>query len=229
MARRKRKKSESRGQEENGNRKPRTTEKAALRRRSGPNWPVVGFALAGAVLTAYLTATLWLGEEPLYCGEGSSCDIVQHSRWGKFLGISTSFWGLLAFLTLGYIAFRVRNPERHWKFLWTLSLAGLGYSLYLTGISVEVIGVTCAYCLISLALMGAIFLTLVFQRPRGLPAFAWVSWVAQTGVLAVAVVLALHLHYRGVFDAAAGPEDPYLRAIAEHLEASGAVFYGAYW
>ena len=42
-------------------------------------------------------------------------------------------------------------------------------------------------------------------------------------------VLALHLHYRGVFDAAAGPEDPYLRAIAEHLEASGAVFYGAYW
>ena len=37
----------------------------------------------------------------------------------------------------------------------------------------------------------------------------------------------VHLHYQGVFDPAAGPEDPRLRALAEHLTEAGARFYGA--
>jgi len=33
----------------------------------------------------------------------------------------------------------------------------------------------------------------------------------------------------GVFDPAAGAEDPYLRGLAEHLSQEKAVFYGAFW
>jgi len=37
------------------------------------------------------------------------------------------------------------------------------------------------------------------------------------------------MHYSGVFDPAAGPEDPYLRGLAEHLSKEKAVIYGAFW
>jgi thiol-disulfide isomerase/thioredoxin len=47
--------------------------------------------------------------------------------------------------------------------------------------------------------------------------------------IAGAVVLGLHLHFSGLFDPAAGPEDPYLKALATHLKDKGALFYGAYW
>ena len=39
----------------------------------------------------------------------------------------------------------------------------------------------------------------------------------------------LHLHFSGVFHAAAGPEDPYLKALAIHLTEVGTKFYGASW
>ena len=48
-------------------------------------------------------------------------------------------------------------------------------------------------------------------------------------MIATLLVGGLHLHYSGVFDAAAGPEDPQLQALAIHLADSGVKFYGAYW
>ncbi|MCP4401383.1 MAG: Vitamin K epoxide reductase, partial [bacterium] len=60
-----------------------------LKKRGNPNWPLTALAIAGMVLTAYLVLTSWLGQTPLYCNEGSSCDIVQQSRWGTFLTLPT--------------------------------------------------------------------------------------------------------------------------------------------
>ena len=48
-------------------------------------------------------------------------------------------------------------------------------------------------------------------------------------MIAVLLIAGLHLHYSGVFDAAAGPEDPQLQALAIHLTGKGVKFYGAYW
>jgi uncharacterized membrane protein len=116
-----------------------------LKRREHPNWPLTALAGAGMLLTAYLALTSWLGQPPLYCDEGSSCDIVQQSRWGTFLGLPTAFWGFLTYATLGHIGYRVRNPGLHWKSAWTVSLVGLGYSVYLNTISLLVIEAMCAY------------------------------------------------------------------------------------
>lgn len=180
-------------------------------------------------LTAYLVLTTWLDQQPLYCEEGSSCDIVQQSRWGTFLGLPTAFLGFLTYATLAYIGFRVRNLEWHWKSAWTVSLVGLGYSVYLNSISLLVIQAMCAYCLASLLIMAVIFGVVLFQRPAGLTDFKYATWAGQTIAVALVIVGGMHLHYSGVFDPAAGPEDPYLKGLAEHLSRENAVIYGAYW
>ena len=200
-----------------------------LKRRTLPNWPLLALALAGMVLAGYLSYTSWSKATPLYCTEGSGCDLVQSSRWGTFLGLPTAFWGFLAYATLGYIALRVRDGAWHWKLSWIVTLIGLAVSIYLTAISLLVVRATCYYCLTSLGLMGAGFVVAALQKPAGLPVFSWPAWAGQTALLAVALVAGLHLYYSGTFDAAMGPEDPYLQGLAQHLTRSGAVFYGAYW
>jgi hypothetical protein len=127
------------------------------------------------------------------------------------------------------VAVRVKGAGLHWKLSWLLALVGLAVSVYLTAVSVWAIGATCAYCLVSLALMAASFVLVTTQIPQGLEGFTWRGWLLESGVLAAVVVVGMHLHYSGVFDAAAGPEDPYLRALSEHLTDTGAHFYGAFW
>ena len=198
-------------------------------RRERPNWLLTGLAGAGMALTAYLTLISFLGEYPLYCDAGSTCDIVQRSRWGTFLGMPTAFWGFLTYSSLAFIGFRVREPGRHWKSAWAVSLAGLGYSLYFNTVSLFVIEAMCVYCLASLSIMAAIFAVVLHQQPAGLPKFKYPVWAAETIVVALLIVGGMHLHYSGLFDPAAGPEDPYLQGLAEHLTQEKAIFYGAFW
>ena len=206
------------------------SEKAgSAKRRTGPNWPVLILSMVGAALAGYLTLNSWFGADAAFCGQGSSCDLVQESRWGSFLGLPTAFLGLLTYLALGHVAYRERKPEKQWKNLWLISIVGVGYSLYLTTISYTVLEAFCFYCLISLGLMISIFVTLLFQKPQGIEGFSWPSWAGQTALIPLVIVGGMHLHYSGVFDAAAGPEDPYVKELAIHLKESGALFYGAFW
>ncbi len=200
-----------------------------LQKLENPNWLLTGLSGAGMVLTAYLALTIWLGHPPLYCTEGSSCEIVQRSRWGTFLALPTAFWGFLTYTTLAYIGLRVRNPMSHWKSAWTVSMWGLGYSVYLLTISLFVIKVACAYCIISFSIMTAIFVVVTFQRPKELPKFNFTAFARQAVIITAVIIGGMHLHYSGIFDAAAGPEDPYLKGLAEHLTRDKAVLYGAYW
>jgi uncharacterized membrane protein len=141
--------------------------RAPLRRRKLPNWPVLGLALAGMGLAGYLTVAAWSGSDPLYCGAGSSCDVVQTSHWATLLGMPIAFWGFVTYAVLAYIAGRVKKTELHWPYSWVVALVGLGVSLYLTGISLIVLGATCSYCLASLGLMAVLVGVLVWQRPEG--------------------------------------------------------------
>ena len=200
-----------------------------LKKRKQPNWPLTALAGAGMVLTLYLVLNHWLGGQPLYCAEGSSCDIVQQSRWGTLLGLPTAFWGFWTYATLAFIAYKVRDPERHWKFAWLVAALGLGYSIYLTTVSVFVINAVCVYCLVSLALLTITFMVIVSQRPEAMQKFKMKTWVAETVILALIFIGGMHLHYSGVFDPAAGPDDPYLVGLAKHLNNKGAVMYGAFW
>lgn len=195
----------------------------------GPNWILTGLATAGMILTAYLVITGWLDNAPLLCDDGSSCDIVQQSRWGTLFMLPTALWGFLTYAILFYIGIRVRNIGLHWEYAWTVSMIGLGYSIYLITISLLVIEAACAYCIASFIIMSAIFGVVTYQRPKHLPKSYFMAFAKQTVIIVVVIVGGVHLHYSGVFNPKAGPEDPYLKGLAKHLTEEKAILYGAYW
>jgi len=186
-------------------------------------------AFLGLALTAYITATRWFGTLPLACGEGSDCDLVQSRRWSTLFGLPISFWGFLTYGVLFRVIWRIRKRRLSWRFAWVVAFVSVGISAYLTTISIFVIEATCIYCLASFGLMLAIFVILTITRPDPLPGFQWRTWLPSTALATVVMVAAMQLHYSGIFDPGAGPEKPYLKALALHLQKSGAKFYGAYW
>jgi hypothetical protein len=108
-------------------------------------------------------------------------------------------------------------------------MVGLGYSVYLMAVSVFVIEAACAYCIVSFSIMAVIFGTVTFQKPKVLPKFNFAAFARQTVIITAVIVGGMHLHYSGIFDPAAGPEDPFLKGLAEHLTREKALLYGASW
>jgi uncharacterized membrane protein len=193
-------------------------------RRESSDLPMLAVAIAGMALTAYLT---WAGgaqQALAFCDAGSGCDAVQSSRWSTLLSVPLSVWGFLAYAALALSAWRTRSMQRRWRAQTLIAFGGFSVSVYLTIVGILELDATCGWCLASLALW-AVALALTW-RP-GLPAAP--AWRLSSGGIALVTLLVLHLHYAGVFDPAAGPEDPHLRAVAEALTASGAKFYGASW
>jgi uncharacterized membrane protein len=185
--------------------------------------------VAGIGLTAYLTFVAWFGEHPAFCGAGSECDIVQQSRWSSFLGAPMAFWGLLTYALLARQLWRLRTRPSAWRTALLLAAVGAAVSWYLTAISVVSIEATCSYCLASFGVMNALLVLLLVRRPAHMAEHAWAKALPTPAGVSALIVLGMFLHFSGVFSPAAGPEKPYLKALALHLRDSGARFYGAYW
>ncbi len=190
---------------------------------------ILGLAAAGVLLTGYLTLTAWFGEHPAYCGAESECDIVQSSRWSILFGLPLALWGLLTYVLLAGLSWRLRTRPATWSPLLTVACIGAGVSWFLTLVSVFEIKAVCLYCLASFALMNLLLLLTLLRRPARTPARRWWQDLQIPVGAALVLVFGLHLHFNGFFDPAAGPEDPYLKALATHLQESGTRFYGAYW
>ena len=196
--------------------------------RPGPNWPILVLSLVGMALTAYLSWAASSGSGLQGCGIDSGCDAVLSSRWATLLGAPTAVWGLLAYGTLAGLAFGGRAGWR-WIATWTVSLVGVLYSVYLTTVSVALLGATCPYCLTSLAIMTALFAVATSQRPAEMPGFTWRRLLLRAVPAAAVVIALLHLNYVGVLGRPPAVEDPFARALALHLSERGAKMYGAYW
>ena len=205
---------------------PRAT--PARRAHRLDSW-LVGLAGLGIALTAYLTAIAWFGQQPAFCNADSDCDIVQSSRWSTLFGVPMPVWGLATYAILARLVWRLRSRPSTWRLALFFACIGAGVSWFLTVVSVVEIEVTCAYCLASLTIMNALLVLVLLRRPAQMPEHTWSRALPAPIGIALAGVLALHLHFSGVFDPAAGPEDPYISALATHLRESGAKFYGAYW
>ena len=178
----------------------------------------------GIILTTYLTYTALFEVHPAFCNEGSGCDIVQSSRWATFLGIPMALWGLLTYVVIAGLTWTGRGKPGGGTALIFVTVGGFAVSAYLTAVSVIEIGATCPYCLASFALITTILALALVRRPPN-----WANSLKEAVVIGLLIVGGLHLHYGGWFDAAAGPEDPQLQALVNHLNESGAKFYGAYW
>ena len=196
--------------------------------RREPNWPLLVLSAIGILLSGYLTWTSFAGTSVKGCSAGSGCDIILSSRWATLMGLPTSAWGLLTYLTLAGTAF-IKRVDLHWRLAWLVALFGVFYSAYLTTISLTVLDAACPYCLASLAVMTSIFVLVSVQRPATIPNFSWGRLLARTAPIAAALVLILHLHYSGILGNPPVEEDPQARAVALHLTNIGAKFYGASW
>ena len=196
--------------------------------RPAPNWPLLAVSSLGIALTGYLSWAALSGGAVQGCSAGGSCDIVLTSRWATLFGLPTALWGLLAYTGLAAIAF-VRRTDKQWSYAWTAALFGVSYSVYLTVVSLTILESACPYCLTSLGLMLATLAIVVVQRPVETAHRSWLGLVGGRGVLAALVILLLHANYVAPQAEPAGPEDPKIRALAEHLTEAGVLFYGASW
>ncbi len=184
---------------------------------------IIFCAILGCLLTAYLwyhTAT----EAPLaYCSAGSDCDLVQSSRWSRFLGLPMAAWGLMTYVIILAWSLFVRGARTRPRGIVLFATVGFAVSLYLTVVSIFSIKATCPYCLASLFFMSAIY------------AASWrlgaVATLANTHVTAVvlAILLVGGLWFYFARHPDAGVGDPRLVALARHLSAREARFYGASW
>ena len=196
--------------------------------RSAPNWPLLAVSSVGMALTGYLAWTALSGGAVQGCAPGGGCDIVLSSRWATLLGLPTALWGMLAYAGLAGIAF-VRRADTHWSYAWTVVFFGICYSVYLTVVSLTILESACPYCLTSLGLMTGALALVVLQRPPEMAHRSWLGLIAGRGALAAVVILILHANYAAPQAGPIGPEDPTIRALAEHLTEQGALFYGASW
>ena len=192
------------------------------------NW-LFGLALAGIALTSYLTLAAWFGEHPAFCGADSDCDLVQQSRWSTLLGVPIAFWGFLTYALLAGLTWRLRSRPSAWRAALVVAVVGAAVSWYLTTVSVFAIEALCIYCLASFGIVNALLVLLLVRRPAHMPEHAWANSLPTPLGAAIVIVLVLFLHFSGLFDPAAGPEKPHLKALAIHLRDSGARFYGTYW
>ncbi len=143
------------------------------RRRSLPwiyRWsrPIIGaIAIAGAVLTAYLTVTKLTGTGPVCSAEasaGAGCGGVLDSAYATVFGLPLSLFGCLAYIGMAVFALAplAVNVERQKNFqkqlentTWWLLLAGsiamTVFSAYLMFILATELKTVCPYCIGSAA------------------------------------------------------------------------------
>ena len=134
-------------------------------RRPSPNWPLLAVSCLGIVLTGYLSWVALSGGSVRGCPAGGGCDLVLTSRWATLFGLPTSLWGLFAYAALAAISF-VKRADKHWSYAWTVAFFGVCYSVYLTVVSLTILGSACPYCLTSLGLMSATLALVAGVHPK---------------------------------------------------------------
>ena len=190
---------------------------------SRPDWIIAGLALVGLAVAGYLTALKLGGNQAFLCRDGSGCDIVQASRYSLLAGVPTALWGAAVYAAIFVLSVLPRTVRR-WQMAFMLAAAAVAFSIYLTYLSIFVIGATCPYCLASGAISLLLLVTMLVRRPVA-QAYT-LKRLAGLGITAgVAAVLVGAFIFAADFSTPAG----YQVALAEHLKRNQAIFYGAYW
>ena len=138
-----------------------------MRRRQA----IVVLALVGLLIAT----SLWLHKigviGVLQCGTGA-CESVQTSRYAELFGVPVAFVGVAGYAVLLVVGLVGLQPSfatdrRIAVALATLSTAGLGFTLYLTAIELFVLHAICRWCVVSAALITAIWaLSIWSARPN---------------------------------------------------------------
>ncbi len=121
-------------------------------------------AVAGALISAYLTWSYLQGIAPVCVGGSSGCETVQTSRYAEIQGIPVALLGLLAYTSL--LGSALIRDERAALFGLLIALIGTLFSAYLTYLEFFVIRALCQWCVASAALMVASLLLTALRVNR---------------------------------------------------------------
>ena len=110
----------------------------------------IAVGLAGLVIAGYLTAVHYAGGEPV-CAIAHGCATVQKSRYAELAGVPVALLGLLGYLAI--LAALARDGERGRTAVAFLSLAGFGFSAWLTYVEVARLDAICVWCVASAVCM----------------------------------------------------------------------------
>ena len=199
------------------------------RRRSIPwiyRWsrPIIGaIAIAGAVLTAYLTVTKLAGGGPICTAEsaGAGCGGVLNSDYATVFGLPLSLFGCLAYISMAAFALipltisqekqkklkqQVENST--WWLLLAGSIAMTVFSAYLMYILATELKTVCPYCIGSAAFsLSLLILTIVGRDWEDLGQIFFTG--AIVGLLTIVVTLGIYSGVNGnaVADEVVDPRD----------------------
>jgi uncharacterized membrane protein len=123
-------------------------------------------ALVGLAVAAYLTYVHYDGIKPV-CGIGGDCEKVQTSEWSELAGVPVALLGLLGYAAI-LAALFVRG-EAGLVAAAVFSLAGFGFSAYLTYRELFSIDAICPWCVSSAILMTLLAIVTTTRLLRASP------------------------------------------------------------
>jgi uncharacterized membrane protein len=130
---------------------------------------MIVIATVGLGVASYLTYVHYSGHPPV-CTAGGSCLKVQTSIYSKLAGVPVALMGLI-----GYIAIlaSLLAPECETSRFATLAftVAGFGFSAYLTYRELFSIHAVCEWCASSAVIMTILMLLAVWRFMRGVPPY----------------------------------------------------------
>jgi len=127
-------------------------------------------AVLGLVVAAYLSSVELSGTTAV-CGPVGDCNAVHASPYARLLGVPVGLLGVAGYVAILALWLAVRFGGPSVSGIGAMGIVaaaavGSAFSAYLTFLEPFVIGATCAWCLASAVLMGAILVTAVAPAPR---------------------------------------------------------------
>lgn len=107
---------------------------------------LAGVAIAGIAVASYLTY-VHFEPEALVCTGGGGCERVQDSEYATTAGVPVALLGLLFWVAVAALLAWDRPAAR--TAAGALTLAGLGFAVYLVALQLFVIDAICAWCMVN--------------------------------------------------------------------------------
>ncbi len=106
----------------------------------------IAVGIAGLGIAGYLTVVHFAGGEPV-CAIAHGCATVQKSAYASLAGVPVALLGLFGYVAI--LAALARDGEQGRTAAAFLSLAGFGFSAWLTYVEVARLDAICIWCVAS--------------------------------------------------------------------------------
>ena len=203
-------------------------------------------ATIGVIDTASITLNRWGVIGNLSCpGGAEGCDKVLNSPWGTVFGQPLSLFGFLAYgavLVMAVLPLLLKGEARtsvnglSWWGLFLFSAGMAIFSLVLVGVMAFQIKAFCTFCLMSAAISLTLFVLSLIGgewEDTGALLFRGVLTVLAVGLIGLGWATSLNRPESatgtGMAITVTTASTPATIALADHLTATGAVMYSAYW